>query len=165
MHPTAIRGSLASYLGSLPIGPMQSRVMTKKLRRLRNNYARCIQLPSNMFALKRYDEFLYTNPLTSTSCQRPNTLLLSPTTETSFLASMALSTSTPTTFDKQLELITSFSRGFASNSLKLLVNLSGLLTTEDNRRLGPLLWNEFIDVTDDRIIPSVSPNQTSTILN
>jgi len=161
MHPTAIRGSLASYLGSLPIGPMQSRVMTKKLRTLRNNYARCIQLPSNMFALKRYAEFLYANPLTSTSYQRPNTLLLSPTTETSFLA---LSTSTPATFDKQLELIASFSRGFASNSLKLLVNLSGLLTTEDNRRLGPLLWNEFIDVTDDRIIPSVSPNQTSTIL-
>ena len=71
---------------------------------------------------------------------------------------MTLSTGTPATFDKQLELLASFSRGFASNFLKLLVNLSGLLTTEDNRRLGPLLWSEIIDVTDHRIIPSVSPS-------
>jgi hypothetical protein len=62
----------------------------------------------------------------------------------------------PTTFDRQLELATSFSRGFASNVLEFLVRLSGLLTTEDYRRLGPSLWNDLVDVTDYRIIPPVS---------
>jgi hypothetical protein len=62
----------------------------------------------------------------------------------------------PATFDRQLELIASFSRGFASNVLEFLVSLSGLLTIEDYRRLGPSLWNDLADVTDYRIISPVS---------
>jgi len=85
-----------------------------------------------------------------------NSLILSPTADSGFLASMSGSAIAPITFDRQLELVTSFSHGFASNILELLVSLSGLLTTDDYRRLGPSLWNDLVDVTDSRIITPVS---------
>jgi len=61
-----------------------------------------------------------------------------------------------TQFDEKLQLISQFSRGFATTALELIVTLSALLTADDQHRLGPILWNECLDSGDLQIIPSVS---------
>ena len=77
------------------------------------------------------------------------------TTETGFQANGS-SPSTPAIFDKQLDLIVSFSHGFVATAVQLIATLSGLLKMEDYRCLGPVLWADCLDGNDVRIIPSVS---------
>lgn len=54
------------------------------------------------------------------------------------------------------ELMNSLSTSIASALLRLLVAVCALLTQSDYRTLGPVLWSEFLDETDSRIVAPVS---------
>lgn len=61
-----------------------------------------------------------------------------------------------TRFTEHKTLIDSLSKGFPSKAMKLLVAMSSLITVEDYRRLGPVLWVQGFDESDYTSTASVS---------
>jgi hypothetical protein len=55
-------------------------------------------------------------------------------------------------FADKVQLVSSLSKGFAATTLELLVVLSGILKTDDYRKMGPVLWNKCLDSRDSRIV-------------
>jgi hypothetical protein len=84
-----------------------------------------------------------------------STVILSPALDSGFVTPATSTTDISVVFDGKLQLITSFSKGFAATILELLVALSGVLTDNDQHRLGPLLWNECLESSDLQILPPV----------
>lgn len=46
-------------------------------------------------------------------------------------------------------------RGFEARALKLLVAMSTLITVDDFRRIGSILWEKHLEDNDPRILSSV----------
>lgn len=59
-------------------------------------------------------------------------------------------------FAERVQLVGSLSRGFAPRAMKLLVAMSALLQVEDYRRIGPLVWENYLDGVDSSLTASVS---------
>jgi hypothetical protein len=53
-------------------------------------------------------------------------------------------------------LVSALAKGFMPRALKLLMTISVLLATEDLRKLGPLMWEEYLESGDDGLVLSVS---------
>lgn len=51
----------------------------------------------------------------------------------------------PSTFVEHQELIESLSKGYVPKALKLFVSLSAIITPDDYKRLGPLLWEYCLE--------------------
>lgn len=47
-------------------------------------------------------------------------------------------------------------QGFEARALKLLVAMSGLITADDCRRIGSILWEKHLADNDPKILSSVS---------
>lgn len=47
-------------------------------------------------------------------------------------------------------------QGFEARALKLLVAMSGLITADDCRRIGSILWEKHLEDNDPKILSSVS---------
>jgi hypothetical protein len=54
------------------------------------------------------------------------------------------------------KLVSALAKGFMPRALKLLMAISVLLATENLRRLGPLMWEEYLESEDDGLVLSVS---------
>lgn len=53
------------------------------------------------------------------------------------------------------EIMASLSTSVASATLRLLVAMCSLLTQTDYRTLGPVLWSQFLDDDDPRVVAPV----------
>lgn len=64
----------------------------------------------------------------------------------------------PSTFVEHQELIESLSKGYIPKALKLFVSLSAIITPDDYKHLGPLLWEHCLDLNvGSSSTTSVSP--------
>ena len=52
----------------------------------------------------------------------------------------------PSTFVEHQELLESLSKGYVPKALKLFVSLSAIITPDDYKHLGPLLWEYCLDL-------------------
>ncbi|KAG7448488.1 uncharacterized protein BT62DRAFT_929572 [Guyanagaster necrorhizus] len=52
------------------------------------------------------------------------------------------------------KLIKSLSKGYISRAMKLLVTMSLLLTPENMRRIGPIVWQHYLDETETSVLAS-----------
>ena len=62
----------------------------------------------------------------------------------------------PSTFVEHLELIESLSKGYIPKAMKLFVSLSAIITPDDYKDLGPLLWENCLE-------PNVGSSSTSSV--
>ena len=62
----------------------------------------------------------------------------------------------PSTFVEHQELIESLSKGYVPKALKLFVSLSAIITSEDYKHLGPLLWEHCLE-------PNVGSSSTTSV--
>ena len=62
----------------------------------------------------------------------------------------------PSTFVEHQELIESLSKGYVPKVLKLFVSLSAIITPDDYKLLGPLLWEHCLE-------PSVGSASTASV--
>lgn len=58
-------------------------------------------------------------------------------------------------FARRAQLVSAVFDGYVAHSLGLMVSLSGLLGTEDYRRLGPLLWAKYLLGKDPQVLARV----------
>jgi hypothetical protein len=56
---------------------------------------------------------------------------------------------------KKAQLIASLSKGLIPKALKLMVAMSALLSSDDYRRIGPLLWDHHLNGADPTVTASV----------
>lgn len=59
------------------------------------------------------------------------------------------------------ELVRSLTKGFVPKALKLFVAVSALLTNEQHRDIGPLLWHHHLQDVDPSVMTAVSPKTSS----
>jgi len=57
--------------------------------------------------------------------------------------------------EDSVQIVDSLSKGFAAKALELLVVLSSILTLDDYRKLGLIVWNKFLDSRDARVLAAV----------
>jgi hypothetical protein len=69
----------------------------------------------------------------------------------------------PAIIGRVAQAIASMSRGFRAITLELLVALSGMLTSDDYRRVAVLLWSKCLDSTDPRVFTPVRSLAVSII--
>jgi hypothetical protein len=62
----------------------------------------------------------------------------------------------PSTFVEHQELIESLSKGYVPKALKLFVSLSAIITPDDYKHLGPLLWEFCLE-------PNVGSSSTASV--
>lgn len=86
--------------------------------------------------------------------QRRSTMLLSPMMHGTISQGAESSASLPNMLASE-KLVSSLSKGFMSRMLKLLVTVSVLLTVEDHRQIGPMLWDHYLEVADGNTVLSV----------
>lgn len=67
------------------------------------------------------------------------------------------STANDSLYPRKHPLVDSLSKGFVPRALKLLVAVSALLSPDDYRRIGPLLWEHSLSGIDSSTLTSVSP--------
>jgi hypothetical protein len=83
-------------------------------------------------------------------------MILSPSLDTNFLAGNERNADIIKSFEKQKEFLSSLSIGFVPIILKLLVALSGILSQNDYRHIGPALWRKCLDCMGSQALASVS---------
>lgn len=52
-------------------------------------------------------------------------------------------------FTKKTALLDSLQKGYTRKALKLFVAMSMMLNNDDLKKLGPLIWDQHLDETDD----------------
>ncbi|TFK38037.1 hypothetical protein BDQ12DRAFT_735948 [Crucibulum laeve] len=87
--------------------------------------------------------------------QRRSTMLLpSQSIEGSIKSTSNKGWNLATSFSEHEQLLKSLSKGFPPRAMKLLVTVSTLLSTDDYRRLGPVLWQHSLEDSDASAIAS-----------
>ena len=87
--------------------------------------------------------------------QRRTTLILSPGLDASFLAAEKRNTDIIESFAQKTAILLSLRSGVVTKILNLLVALSGMLSPDDYREIGPLLWRRCLASMGSQALASV----------